>query len=177
MFANKLFLFILVLQIAIFVGRSLALMLPFGTRPNQNRYLDFVNPQGIHEGILKGWSSFPSDHAVIFFAIVTGLIFVSKRIGVFALFYTLLIIAIPRIYLGLHYPTNILVGGVIGVCIGWLVTKYFPKSGYCSSIYNLSEAKPHFFYPLFFLLSHQIAEMFGDIGHLFSKLYYLTMIL
>ncbi|MGV7221374.1 MAG: phosphatase PAP2 family protein [Nitrospinales bacterium] len=127
--------------------------------------------------VLKGWSSFPSDHAVLFFAIAAGLFFISKRIGLFALTYSILIISLPRVYLGLHYPTDILAGGIIGIGIGGLATKYFTESGYCSSIISFSEAKPQFFYPLFFILSYQIVQMFVAVRHLFIKLYYLIMII
>ena len=155
--------------IAIFVGRMLALTLPHRSRPFHEKSLDFVLPHGMTDSILQGWSSFPSDHAVVYFSIATGLIFISKKIGIFALIYTFIIVGLPRIYLGLHYPTDILGGMVLGAGTGWLITHFFPNSKLCESILRWSESNPHYFYPLFFLLSYQIAEMFGGARFILSK--------
>jgi hypothetical protein len=60
--------------------------------------------------LLSGWSSFPSDHACLFFALATGLCLISPVIGGLALLHASLIVSLPRIYLGLHYPTDVLAG-------------------------------------------------------------------
>jgi undecaprenyl-diphosphatase len=112
--------------------------------------------------MLCGWSSFPSDHAILFFSISTGLFFISKKIGLFAILYSTLAIMFPRIYLGLHYPTDILAGAVIGVVIASIGNRCFPESQVVRSIMAWSRAKPEFFYPSFFLLSYQVADMFDS---------------
>ena len=96
------------------LARFWALTLPFRLRPLHEAGLNFLLPYGTSSAILDGWSSFPSDHAVLFFALSTGLLFVSRKAGIFALAYTALFIAFPRIYLGLHYPTDIIAGAEIG---------------------------------------------------------------
>ena len=60
------------------------------------------------------WSAFPSDHAVMYSALAVGLCFVSLRLGLFATVYVVCAICFPRAYLGYHYPTDLLVGAVIG---------------------------------------------------------------
>jgi len=35
------------------------------------------------------------------------------------------LIAYSRIYLGVHYPADVLCGGILGLCIGWLVYRFF----------------------------------------------------
>ena len=99
------------------LARALALTLPFRLRPRHNPNLPFSLPEGADPTLLDGWSSFPSDHAVLFFALSTGLFFISKRAGVFAFVYTTVMIALPRVYLGLHYPTDILAGAVVGIAV------------------------------------------------------------
>ena len=63
--------------------------------------------------------AFPSGHATIAFAMATVL---SKKVPKwrFALFLLATAIAISRIYLGKHYPLDILVGAFLGIIIGWL---------------------------------------------------------
>ena len=111
---------------------------------------------------LDGWSSFPSDHAVLFFALSTGLCFISRKVGTFTLFYSALFICLPRIYLGLHYPTDIIAGAIIGMTVTLLANIFLIKSKRLQSIANWSYSKPNLFYPLFFLLTYQIADLFDN---------------
>src|SRR5680860_570907 len=73
--------------IAELLARILALTLPFRLRPLHEEGLHFLLPYGITPNLLEGWSSFPSDHAVLFFTLSTGLLFISRKAGVFALLY------------------------------------------------------------------------------------------
>jgi len=68
--------------------------------------------------------SFPSGHTMSSFAVATVLFLSFKRIGIFALLLAALI-AFSRLYLYVHYPTDILGGIVIGVGIGAAVTFSF----------------------------------------------------
>jgi undecaprenyl-diphosphatase len=58
-------------------------------------------------------SSFPSDHAIVAFAIATSLLFWNRRIGIAALAVATLI-CIARVSAGVHYPTDVLVGAIVG---------------------------------------------------------------
>lgn len=150
-------------SVAIILARALALTLPFRIRPLHDEMLSFLLPYGMKATALEGWSSFPSDHAVLYFSLSTGLVFVSRKMGVLALSYAMLLIALPRIYLGLHYPTDIIAGALIGMTIALLGNIYLRKVISLHYIVNLSHAKPNVFYPLFFLLTYQIADMFNGI--------------
>lgn len=149
--------------IAIILGRALALTLPFRHRPLYENSLGLSLPHGMPPATLETWSSLPSDHAVLFFTLSVGLLFISKRIGIFACLYTALIIAFPRIYLGLHYPTDILLGAVIGATVATIGNRYSRKMPGLPQFITWSQTKPSVFYPLFFLLTYQIATMFDDI--------------
>lgn len=114
--------------LAMMLARVLALTSPFRLRPLHEEGLGFLLPYGVVETTLDGWSSFPSDHAVLFFALSIGLLFVSRKVGAFALAYTVLFIALPRIYLGLHYPTDIIAGAIIGMTIALLGNIYLVQN-------------------------------------------------
>ena len=147
--------------IAILVSRILALSLPFRLRPLHNPELALQLPYAVSESALTGWSSFPSDHAVLFFALATGLLFISRFIGVVALSYTFFVICLPRVYVGFHYPTDIIGGALIGSSITWglvngpRVTSYLVRPAM-----RWLETHPSSFYAAFFLLTYQIADMF-----------------
>ncbi|MEA2424181.1 MAG: undecaprenyl-diphosphatase, partial [Thermoleophilaceae bacterium] len=64
-------------------------------------------------------ASFPSDHATAAFAIAFGILFVAYRAGlVFLLWATL--IALSRVLVGVHYPTDVLASLAVGVAAGFL---------------------------------------------------------
>lgn len=146
--------------VALAIGRMLVILLPFRIRPLHEPALNFVSPYGVSEDALAKLSSFPSDHAVLFFALVTGLFFVSRALGALALVYTALVVALPRMYLGLHYPTDILAGAAVGVAVSWLGNKYLVGSHTVRSIENFSWHRANYFYPVLFLVTYQIADLF-----------------
>jgi undecaprenyl-diphosphatase len=83
------------------------------------------------EACTSSTSGLPSNHAVNFFAaaaVVTGVLR-SRRWGV-ALFALAALVALSRVYLSKHYPSQVLVGGLIGT--GWgllcayLALRHFP---------------------------------------------------
>src|SRR3989338_8113548 len=66
--------------------------------------------------------SFPSGHAAIAFALSYVLGKVDRKRKAF--YYLLaIIISFSRIYLGKHYPSDVVGGGVIGIVIGYLSSK------------------------------------------------------
>lgn len=162
---------------AMATARVLASVLPFRSRPLHDDELEFQLPHGLVGGTLDGWSSFPSDHAVLFFTLSIGLLFVSKVMGVVAVLYTLVVIGMPRMYLGLHYPTDILAGALLGAAFTVSANLYLVRTRTVGAIVGLSGtapaapgkparesaslSAPGLFYPLFFLFSYQVADMFS----------------
>lgn len=63
---------------------------------------------------LNNWNSFPSDHAMFFFALGTGLWTVNRAAGAIALLWTIVVIDLPRVYLGIHYPSDVIFGALFG---------------------------------------------------------------
>lgn len=155
----------------ILVGRVMALTMPFRLRPLHEPTLDLVLPHGMTPTALEGWSSFPSDHAVLFFALSTGLFLVSKRVGLFALLYTMAIICFPRVYLGLHYPSDILAGALVGVLIVFVARTAVVRRLLVQPVLGWHRTVPGLFYPCFFLVSYQVADMFDSTRALGSFLY------
>ena len=84
---------------------------------------DFLVPLG---NAPHGWS-FPSVHSTFAFATATVIFCNYKKIGIFALVIAALV-AFSRLYMGAHYPTDVLVGSVFGVIFA-LLAHYliFPK--------------------------------------------------
>ncbi len=145
---------------AVALGRGLALALPYRPRPIHNADLGFILPKGMTSTALDGWSAFPSDHAVLFFTLATGLLYVSRRFGLIAICYTLLIIFFPRVYIGLHNPTDILAGMLIGLIITWACHRAWLVAWVQKHVIPWSEKQPGLFYAGFFLFTFQISALF-----------------
>jgi len=147
---------------AMILARALALLLPLRLRPLHEENLDFILPRGMSASMLEGWSSFPSDHAVLFYALSTGMFYISKKVGIIAILYTTIFIGLPRVYLGLHYPTDVIAGAFIGIVITLLFNSNSFIEKIARSSINISRIKPEIFYPIFFLITYQIADMFDS---------------
>ena len=71
--------------------------------------------------------SFPSGHAVFFFTIATVVFMqMSARWGIVA-YLAAILIGIARIFVGVHYPVDILGGAVIGMLVPLLVQAVVPQ--------------------------------------------------
>ncbi len=148
--------------VAIATARFLALVLPFRIRPYLNPQLHFKMPFGNGPKNLATWSSFPSDHAVLFFSLATGIYLISRKTGMLAYLFVILFIGLPRIYMGYHYPTDILIGAIIGILITLAISINKIHQPITQKINKLAYTFPGLFYAIFFLLSYQIVTLFGD---------------
>jgi membrane-associated phospholipid phosphatase len=120
-------------------------------------------------GGLESWSSFPSDHAVMFFALAVGLLFISRAVGILVLIHTVLFICFPRVFLGLHYPSDILAGAFLGTFFG-VVFNQQTLMNYITRPFNYWLRKSAgTFYACSFLLTFEIASLFDDIRFLAEK--------
>jgi undecaprenyl-diphosphatase len=96
----------------------------------------FVISPAVHKLIsLPSWEylqSFPSGHALFFFAATTAVFFYDRKWG-FWLLAASIFMGIARIFTGVHYPSDILAGAVIGALTAWAVqaiySQYYRKVG------------------------------------------------
>jgi membrane-associated phospholipid phosphatase len=62
--------------------------------------------------------SFPSNHAAIAAAAAVALLFVSRRLGAVAVV-AAFAMAVSRVWVGAHYPHDVLAGIVVGALVAW----------------------------------------------------------
>jgi undecaprenyl-diphosphatase len=77
-------------------------------------------------GECGGRFSFVSSHATNSFNVaLLALLFIRKRWVTVSLIFWATIVGYSRIYLGVHYPGDVICGSILGAFIGWLNYKLF----------------------------------------------------
>ena len=95
------------------------------------RPYDYLAEQGITIDLLIAAQhdfSFPSGHTLASFEAATVLMIHNRKLGIPAMILACLI-AFSRLYLYVHYPTDVLFSVVLGICIAFL-GNYLVKQGY-----------------------------------------------
>lgn len=73
----------------------------------------------------NGWSM-PSNHALNMFTLAQFIFAFRKSAGLFLFIFSFLV-AYSRVYCGVHYPSDVIVGAAVGVIIGYLASQLIPK--------------------------------------------------
>lgn len=148
--------------LAIIFSRAVAFLVPFRLRPIYDPALAHavyslpINPN------LENWSSFPSDTAAFFFALAFGLVHLIRRLAIPIVLYTVAWVCLFRMYLGIHYASDIIAGSVIGIMTVWVSLRSdFLTSIVTRRVLTTMEMKPARFYAIAFLLSFEMATDFG----------------
>jgi len=68
-------------------------------------------------------SSFPSGHTTFYFAMATGVYFYNKKAGHIYLILAGLL-GLARIFVGVHWPLDILVGAVLGIFTTYIMERF-----------------------------------------------------
>jgi undecaprenyl-diphosphatase len=131
--------------LAVAISRILQRLLPFHDRIVHSA--GFVLPTGVDPKALSDWSSFPSDHAALFFALSTAIWFQSRRLGFLAGLWT----------------TFVICGAVLGVAIMAGTHFWAASARWPARIVDWSRTHQTAFYPLAFLATYEITVLFYDL--------------
>jgi membrane-associated phospholipid phosphatase len=150
--------------VALVVARALAESLPFRMRPLA--LPEYAHAFTLSRERLAGideWSAFPSDHATLFAALAAGAWFACRRLGAILFVYTVIVILAPRVYLGMHYPTDVLAGALIGIAIAWAAHLIPVRERISRPFLAWQTRSPGTFYASAFLLTSMIAVLFDPV--------------
>jgi len=81
----------------------------------------FVSFEGLNQLIATSFShkSFPSSHATLAFALAMAVFMFNRPLGIVMLVLAVLV-AWGRVYVGVHYPMDVIAGAVLGVVASYL---------------------------------------------------------
>lgn len=157
--------------VALALGRVLVTSLPYRARPIDNPAFNYNLPYPVDHSDARDWSSFPSDHAILFVGLAAGIFCAWRLGGTLAFIYVAVVVCFPRIYLGYHYLSDILAGAAIGLGLVTLFTWDPVRVPITRLPLRWHDARPQAFYVALLLLSYEIAELFGPVRHLLGALH------
>ena len=111
--------------IARFMVKTIILF--FYDRPRPYMELTSVHKL-ISVSAVENLQSFPSGHAIFFFALSTVIYSFNKKLGIFFLAFSTLM-SIARIFVGVHWPSDILAGAILGTIIGVIIKWVYKNYG------------------------------------------------
>jgi membrane-associated phospholipid phosphatase len=151
--------------IALALNRALAVTLPFRLRPMYMPGIGYHAPSIPIVFDLENWSSFPSDSATFWFALSFGLFRLHRPVGVLAMIYSTLWMCLTRLYLGIHYPSDLIAGALLGTGVVWGTGAVLKARGapLLARVVAAEARYPQVFYVTAFLISYENATMFDDV--------------
>ena len=152
------------------ISRLLANNLPYSPRPIHTPGLEVSLYDGQDVMRLDGWSSMPSDHASLFMGIAVALFAIHRPFGVFLILWAAVVASIPRIIVGWHWPSDVLVGWLIGAGIAFFLISWTTKLVKRTEIVPFFERREYIGYPLLFLATYELAQMFQTTRFVVEKL-------
>jgi undecaprenyl-diphosphatase len=161
---------ILISMVGILVGRLLAQTLPFSLRPIHTPEV-IVNIPAAPSGtidVLEGWSSMPSDHAVMYFALATSVFLLSRWVGLFLFLHAAFIVSITRIFTGVHWPMDVVVGASIGTLVALALHRPMTRMITRFDVVGVVSRYPVIAYPMLFFTLLQIGTMYESLRRVLS---------
>ena len=97
-------------------------------------------------------------------ALVVAILHFNRLIGALALVWAICTVLLPRIYLGLHYPSDIVGGALLGAAIMAIVLRVPLPAWLAPALVRLEDRYRGFAYAGFFVFSYLCASMFSDVA-------------
>jgi membrane-associated phospholipid phosphatase len=150
--------------LALVAARAIADLAPYRARPIYEQSLS-IHPYSFPVSRnMENWSSFPSDTAAYFSALAFGLAYLLRRYSVPLALYTAGWICLPRMFLGEHYASDIVVGAVIGIALVAVSLRLeWIRLGLARHVLRWAESNPGVFYGAAFLACFEMGVLFDDV--------------
>jgi undecaprenyl-diphosphatase len=150
----------------IVVARALQILLPPVVRPLNDPTIPFVLPYAGRSGVAEHFSSFPSDHAIVFFALATAIWARYRWLGALAYVWVFVFACLSRVYAGFHYPSDIVVGAIIGMVfmrIADMIPLPRAANWFIDRIFSWERRHAAAFYCVAVAITYECISLFEDV--------------
>jgi len=154
--------------LGVFIGRLIQDFSSYRPRPIHNPDLYLTIPNVLNTEYLREWSSFPSDHAILVFSLSTAIWSFNRKLGVFCFLWSTFLVGFPRIYLGIHYFSDVLAGAALGFLIMAFVLTVATPPEVNIIFENVQKQHPKLVYAAMFLITFEVATIFEGTRSLLS---------
>jgi undecaprenyl-diphosphatase len=149
--------------IAIAVSRAMQELLPARVRPMFDSSLHLTLPAALHTELLFDANSFPSDTTALATALATAIFMDNRLAGLLAAILVVTASIATKLYLGYHYPSDILGGILIGVSAVVVAQRLYVPDAVWRGVLRVHDAYRGLFYAAMFIAIWQIATLFNDL--------------
>jgi len=140
----------------------LKVFLPFRHNPLNSPDLGLRLAFGVDPASLATSNSFPSGHAALFFALSVPLWRRSRWLGAASAVWIFLSICLPLLFLGDHWPSDIVAGATIGIASMLLLCRLIGATRLPGRLLRFSKTHPSAFYAMAWMLALETALRFAD---------------
>jgi undecaprenyl-diphosphatase len=158
------------LLIALAIARWLQNHGPFHPRPLSEPALTLKVFSADDPNYFRKWNSFPSDHAVQFCAMSFAIATRQFWVGLCAFAWSFLVILLPRLYFGYHYPSGIAAGAALGMSVMAVALWAPAPPRLAMAIHQLGERYSGLRQAALFVISAEVAQNFDDLRALLQAL-------
>ena len=75
----------------------------------------------------------------------------------------MLVGSLPRLYQGLHYPTDGVGGLLVGTAVGYLTQRIGPPTGFTDAVLFWERRHSQTFYPVAVFFTFELLSLFNDV--------------
>jgi undecaprenyl-diphosphatase len=156
--------------LCVFAARILQMVLPFSPRPLHAEGLELTRLSLLTPGVLRADSSFPSDHAMMFFAIAGSVWFYARGVAALLFLHAIVMICLPRLVLGFHWLSDLVAGALLSLAIVILLHRTLAGWLERSSVHEWRAHHPALFHGFLFAVLAETATMYSGSRQLLSLL-------
>jgi membrane-associated phospholipid phosphatase len=146
------------------INRAISVAMPYRVRPMETPDIGYHAPlfeSGFRYPDFEAWSSFPSDQTTYFFAFAAGFWLLSTRLGIVMIAYSTLI-AVSRVYLGTHFPSDVTAGALLGVAVALALNRDYARRA-VTPLLAFEKSKPAYFNGLMFFILLEMGTGFMNV--------------
>jgi undecaprenyl-diphosphatase len=154
---------LIAVSLSLFVNRLAENIFPFRPRPFYWTDIGLQEPSlHLMRTGFENFSSFPSDHAAMYFALIVSFWFISRRWAVVIAIWSVACL-LARVYLGYHFPADIFFGAVIGIVVTVAAHREAFLHLLRTYVNGLEMRVPALFNAAVFLFAFQMGELFWEL--------------